>query len=259
LSESKTVSFRIPQSRLEDVNETINSIADNDDTIKVKGDVLLRLIDYFNSGGSFFKIDVDDPTIQAVLDKVNCGYLEYERESLEKFQCYEKMEGTKKPYPLSPIPERTMKRCLGCIRRKEELRQIAYEKKLEKDMIKKILNFRKMLMTMVGDGFISEVYFCTGDSRENQSIIFSRDNVTLPCPLSEMELVKIHKVCMNTVNPKTDTTPCKYLLMDKHIAKMKKKDFRNIEAEYEEVVEMKPQLEHKEPIEVESKEVNDSE
>ncbi len=96
--------------------------------------------------------------------------------------------------------------------------ELQYEKKLEKDMIKKILNFRSMLMTMVGEGFISEVYFCTGEARNNQSIIFSNDNITLPCSLNEMELVKIQKVCMNTVNPKTNTTPCKYLIMDKHIA-----------------------------------------
>jgi len=248
------VGFRIPLSKLDEVNEAINKIADTQPEIKVKGDVLLHLLEFYNTGGSLFKIDIDDPTIQNVIDevyKLGCEFLKYEDESLEKFQCYETMLSKKKPTPLSPIPERTLQRCIDCIKGKTALKQLQYEKKLEKDMIKKILNFRKMLMTMVGEGFISEVYFCTGDMRNNQAIIFSRDNITLPCPLNEMEIIKIDKVCMNTVNPKTDTTPCKHLIMDKHIAKLKKKHFKNIEAEYEEVTEILPQLEHQETIEAE--------
>jgi len=260
LSESKVVGFKIHLDKLEYVNGVVNKIADSDPDIKVKGDVLLKLIDFYEAGGSTFKINVDDPTIQNVIDeiiKAGCDFLKYEDESIEKFQCYETMLTKRKPTPLSPIPERTLQRCIDCIKGKVALKQLRYEKKLEKDMIKKILNFRDMLMTMVGEGFVSEVYFCTGEARNNQSIIFSNDNITLPCSLNEMELVKIEKVCMNTVNPKTNTTPCKYLIMDKHIAKLKKKDFKTMEAEYEEVREALPQLEHQTPIEVESEKIDD--
>jgi len=256
---TQNFSFRIPISRHKEVHEQINNIADTQQSIKNKGDVLFHLLEFYKTGGSLFKIDIDDPTIQNVIDEIikqGCAYLKYEDESLEKLQCYETMLSKKKPTPLSPIPERTLQRCIDCIKGKLALKQLQYEKKLEKDMIKKILNFRDMLMTMVGEGFVSEVYFCTGEARNNQSIIFSNDNITLPCSLNEMELVKIEKVCMNTVNPKTNTTPCKYLIMDKHIAKLKKKDFKTMEAEYEEVREALPQLEHQTPIEVESEKID---
>ena len=217
-----TVSYKIPKNRKKEVDETLNKIADSDPTLEIKGDYFLRLIEYYNSSGKLYKIDIDDPTIQTVINEINksgCDYLHYESitKSISSFQCYETMMSKKTPTLLSIIPEITLLRCIDCLKGKEALKQLQYEKKREKDMIKKILNFRSMLMTMVGDGFISEVYFCTSDARNNQSIIFSNDNITLPCSLNEMELVKIEKVCMNTVNPKTNTTPCKYLIMDKNI------------------------------------------
>ena len=262
MSPRVSVSYKIPEDRVQEVKDTLNKISDDDPTLENKGDYFLRLVEFYNASGNLLKVSVDDPTIQNVIDeviKLGCDYLHYEDESLEKFQCYETMMSKKKPTPLSIHPERTLHRCIDCLKGKEELKQRLYEKKLEKDMIKKILNFRSMLMTMVGEGFISEVYFCTGEARNNQSIIFSNDNITLPCSLNEMELVKIHKVCMNTVNPRTNTTPCKYLIMDKHIAKLKKKDFQTMEAEYEEVREVLPQLEHQAPIEVEAEEKGDDE
>lgn len=258
-SSTTNFAFRIPTSRKKEVNEQINNIQDIQKLTK-KGDVLFHLLEFYNTKGSLFKLDIDDPTIQNVIDEIKnlgCGYLKYEVKEPEKFMCYETMMNKKKPTGLSSIPDITLQRCIDCIKGKEELKIRQYEKKLEKDMIKKILNFRSMLMTMVGEGFISEVYFCTCEARNNQSIIFSKDNLTLPCSLNEMELVKIQKVCMNTVNPKTNTTPCKYLLMDKHIAKLKKKDFRTMEAEYKEVREVLPQLEHRETIEVESEETRE--
>lgn len=257
---SVTFGVRVSKQEKKEMDEILNEVPNIYPDADSKGKALKKIFDiYLERIELTDTSDLLDTEIKRALDIINCTYLRYEGES-NGFMCNEFLYRKKKGDSLGFDPEHTIIRCKDCRTGKEEQKELQIERLLQKDSIKKILDLRKTLLTMIGKGFDVEAFMCKGDYFEQDACYFSKDGLHLPCPIVDddherLALVSINDVCKETINPDTLRLPCEHLVNLQH--KVFIPDFEDIMKKADEEV---PQLEQQPPvksIEVESTVIED--
>lgn len=215
---SEHIGFRVTKEAKEYMNSTLSEIPDLYPDVSNKGEALKKIFDIYNERLEFTDDDntILDTEIQNVLNKIDCDFLSYESQALG-FMCNEFFFRKKKGDSVGYDPRLVLTRCNDCAKGKEKQKEIDIEKMLQKDSIKKILDLRKALMTMIGKGFDVEACLCKGDMIDQNAVYFSMDGKHLPCPIADdesldMPLVSIADVCLEAINPTTYKTPCEHFI-----------------------------------------------
>jgi hypothetical protein len=189
--------------------------------------------------------------IKQVIDFINCKYLNYVSNTIG-FVCNEYFHRKKKGDAIGFIPANIIRRCTDCKQGKEDEKERYYEKMLEKDSIRKILDLRKMFLQLSARGLEVEVYSCKHDFLTLGTMHYSLEGIYLPCSLEKGEAKSIEKKCMNMINEKTSMPPCQHLIILNPRAKIK--DFDTILNEFEKSMPQIEEAPQTKKIEVEIKE-----
>ena len=189
-------------------NDILGEIAESDTSIERKQDALIKVFQiYEQKKDTIIETPFD---IRDVINQVDCTFLRYDAQ--EGFICNELFHKKKKPNILGTNSERIIKSCADCKKGKELLRQREIEKQLQKDSIKKIIDFRKAFMEILDQGFTVEAYMCKGRLLHDNTIGLSIDGKHISCPLQKDKEILIQKVCFETINPITGKPPCRHFI-----------------------------------------------
>lgn len=208
LRTSVTFGVRTSKDRKKYYNNILASIAETDVSIEKKPDALYKVFQtYEHKKDAIIETPFD---ITDVINQVDCTFLRYDAQ--EGFICNEFFHRKKKPNILGTNSERIIKSCADCKKGKELLRQREIEKQLQKDSIKKIIDFRKAFMEILDQGFTVEAYMCKGRLLHDNTIGLSIDGKHISCPLQKDKEILIQKVCFETINPITGKPPCRHFI-----------------------------------------------
>ena len=226
-----TVSFKLQTEKdKQNVNDTINNITDLYNEIDNKGIALLKLCSLYKEG--FKQPDRDySSEILLTLKQINCKYLRYESE-IEGFVCNEDFFKKKKGIVIGANPDLIIQRCNDCRQGKQDLLEQKKDEELRKKSIMKLLNLTKAISQFAHNGFEVDIMLCTAPLKKEGSIQCSYNGEHMNCILKENELMNIEKVCKQTINPKTLTQPCQYLISLQHAPRF---DLNNIVVENESI------------------------
>lgn len=217
-------SVKITETQKDFINEILASRM-SADNLK-KGQALAEVVlDYTRSQSLDEEEASPDPEFRdPSMDSINCGYLKLGKDFT--WYCFENVHKKKKPEELGGDRDRVVDLCLACLQRKYELAQLARDKELKKEAIKKLDRFMRRYSQLAQDGFNVEAHICTANEIEG-SLVFSRDGRFLACPLMMDEgglphLVPIEDHCKEKIDQGSGTRGCSYLTILSRLVKLDK-------------------------------------
>jgi len=204
----KVLSIRLPENQTETINKMIDEYSKEKGV--TKGEALYQLL--IESRIKKPEDRVFEPE-ENPSNIVGCNFLNLIENN---FYCFENLHRTKIGKQLGESLSIVIEKCKACKRGKEQQREKENEKLLQKETIRKLIDFRKEFLRISQDGFGATCYMCKADLLDNYRISFSHDGLSLLCPQLENKLVLIKEVCRQAIDRKTQEIPCKYFIELEH-------------------------------------------
>lgn len=219
-----TIAFRVSEEEKTYADNLIEALK-NDLSLSNKGEAFLELVRRYEQSlleGKTSEAYVP-PNVADVLKKIDCEFLKFYEQD---FVCLEKIASTKKPVFLEGSPQQVQDMCQACGYYREQKRLQKINELRQKEYIKRLEKFMKGLMRITEKGFVTDIQFCICDVLEGD-LGFSRDGLTLKCPLENGEIVYIHDKCKTMLNPKDGLPPCQYFASLERLIRIQKEDWEN--------------------------------
>lgn len=216
-----TLSFRVSESEKEYANGLIEAIAEQEDMNKSES--LIEILRRYERSLIDDKTNENwvPPNVSQVLKTIDCEFLKFYDQD---FVCLEKYHSTKKPVLLEGSPQQVQDGCQACGYYREKKRLQKIQELRQKEYIKRLEKFMKGLMRITEKGFITDIQFCICDVLEGD-LGFSRDGLTLKCPLENGEIVYINDKCKTLVNNENGLPPCKFFASLERLVRIQKEDW----------------------------------
>jgi len=216
-----TLSFKVSESEKEYANNLILDVQKQTDKNKSESFIeILRIYEQSLLDGKTNEKYVS-PNVAQVLKNIDCEFLKFYDQD---FVCLEKIASTKKPVLLEGSPEQVQDMCQACGYYREQKRLAKIQALRQKEYIKRLEKFMKGLMRITEKGFITDIQFCICDVLDGE-LGFSRDGLTLKCPLEDNEIVYINDKCKTMLNPKDGLPPCQYFASLERLIRIQKEDW----------------------------------